>query len=177
LENKTEEEIELTYLAKFLPKDLANFPHKEMIDLYIPAAFDHPTIRIRKNGDKYVITKKEPLVDDPSHMLEQTIKITETEFVEFLNFPAKKVEKHRYEYPYQGLTAEFDVFQGDLAGLVLIDFEFKTREDQAKFVMPDFCLVEVTQEKFTAGGMLCGKKYADIQDKLGEYHYQKISTI
>lgn len=175
-----EEEIELTYLAKSLPKDLTKYPCKEMIDLYIPVSFDHPTIRIRKNGDKYVITKKEPYEDAPtdsSHMLEQTIKITEKEFIEFTKFPAKKVEKHRYEYPYQGLTAEFDVFQGDLAGLVLIDFEFKTREDQAKFVMPDFCLVEVTQEKFIAGGMLCGKKYDDIQNRLNEYNYQKISKL
>jgi len=174
-----EEEIELTYLAKSLPKDLFEYPHKEMIDLYIPAAFDHPTIRIRKNGDKYVITKKEPYEDTPndtSHMLEQTIKITEKEFSEFIKFPAKKVEKHRYEYPYQGLTAEFDVFQGDLAGLVLIDFEFKTREEQAKFIMPDFCLVEVTQEKFIAGGMLCGKKYSDIEKQLVSYQYQKLLT-
>ena len=34
-------------------------------------------------------------------------------------------------------------------------------EEKDAFVAPDFCLVEVTQELFIAGGMLCGKRYAD----------------
>ena len=57
---------------------------------------------------------------------------------------------------------------------MLIDFEFQNVEEQANFVMPDFCLVEITQEEFIAGGMLCGKKYEDIQAYLEKFAYQKI---
>lgn len=39
---------------------------------------------------------------------------------------------------------------------------------------PDFCLVDVTQETFLAGGMLCGKRYADIEAGLDRFGYRKI---
>jgi len=43
-----------------------------------------------------------------------------------------------------------------------------------RFVIPDFCLAEVTHEDFLAGGMLCGKSYSDIEDKLKKFGYVKI---
>jgi len=168
-------ELELTYLAKYLPGDLIKYPFKEIIDIYLPVSFDHPKIRIRKNGDKYEITKKEPIESNRSEMLEQTIKITEAEFNELVNLPGKKVSKRRYLYDYKDHTAEIGIFGGDLNGLVLIDVEFKTVEEKASFKMPDFCLVEVTQEKFTAGGMLCGKKYIDIEEELMRFGYKRLS--
>jgi CYTH domain-containing protein len=67
-----------------------------------------------------------------------------------------------------------DVFQDELSGLVLVDFEFKEVTDKNNFEMPDFCLSDVTQDKFFAGGMLCGKKYSDIEVHLGELGYKKI---
>lgn len=66
------------------------------------------------------------------------------------------------------------MFQDQLLGLVLADFEFKSEEDQTKFSPPEFCLAEVTQEKFIAGGFLAGKSYEEIKDKLAQYNYQKL---
>ena len=60
-----------------------------------------------------------------------------------------------------------------LDGLVVVDFEFGTEEEKLAFEMPDFCLVEVTQEEFIAGGMLAGKSYEDIKEKLEEFGYSK----
>ena len=40
--------------------------------------------------------------------------------------------------------------------------------------MPDFCLADVTQEEFVAGGALCGKKYPDIEQKLAAFGYSRI---
>ena len=40
--------------------------------------------------------------------------------------------------------------------------------------MPDFCLVEVTQDEVFAGGVLAGKKYSDIEKDLRKYKYKKI---
>jgi CYTH domain-containing protein len=167
-------ELEKTYLAKYLPENLERCPAKEMIDVYIPAAFAHPKIRIRKNGDKYEITKKEPLESNPSEMLEQTIKITAEEFAELQKLPGKEIHKTRYHYKYERWLAEIDVFQDKLAGLVVIDFEFETKEEKDAFQMPNFCLADVTTEQVTAGGMLCGKSYKDIEPTLNKYHYQKI---
>ena len=40
--------------------------------------------------------------------------------------------------------------------------------------MPDFCLKEVTQELFIAGGMICGKSYEDIEENLKRFNYLKL---
>ena len=44
------------------------------------------------------------------------------------------------------------------------------------FKIPDFCLIEVTNEEFLAGGMLCGKNYEDISNELKRFGYSKIWT-
>ena len=61
-----------------------------------------------------------------------------------------------------------------LLGLIVIDFEFKSEEEKKSFVMPDFCLVDITQERFIAGGMICGKKYEDIEEELQKLGYDKL---
>ena len=171
-------EIEKTYLAKYLPDNLKNYEYKEIVDIYLPTEHEHPTLRIRKTGDSFEMTKKEPVKGrDSSRQLEQTITLREDEYRELAaNIKGKRFRKLRYRYPHNnGLTAEFDVFQDDLKGLVIIDFEFETVEAKDNFPMPDFCLADVTQEKFIAGGMLCGKKYQDIEKELEKYNYQKLS--
>ncbi len=169
-------ELEKTYLAKAIPEDLLSCEFKEIIDIYIPQDKEHPTLRIRKKGDKYEMTKKEPVEgNDSSRQEEQTIRLTEEEFKVLSDLPGKRFRKIRYNYDYRGQIAEVDVFQDDLKGLVLVDCEFESLEDKEKFDMPDFCLVEVTQEKFLAGGMLCGKKYGDIEKDLKRFGYKKLS--
>ena len=169
-------ELEKTYLAKKIPENLKSCKSKEIIDVYIPKSSEHPKLRLRKNGAKFELTKKEPVSEgDASHQEEQTIILTETEF-SMLNqqLEGKKVRKIRYFYDYNGRTAEFDVFLGDLAGLVLVDFEFATLEEKDNFQIPDFCLVDITQEIFIAGGMICGKRYKDIEDNLNKFEYHKL---
>jgi adenylate cyclase len=168
-------ELELTYLAKSLPVGLEKCSRKEVSDIYIPKAREHPTLRIRKNGDKYEMTKKEPVIlGDSSKQAEHTIPLTEEEFAELQHLKGKRVRKIRYLYPIAGRIAEVDVFQDKLYGLVLVDVEFESEDEKAQFKMPDFCLADVTQEKFTAGGMLCGKSFKDIKEELKKYKYKKI---
>ena len=168
-------ELEKTYLVKKLPENLKDCKFKEIIDIYIPKSSEHPKLRLRKNGDKFEITKKEPVnKGDASHQEEQTIKLTETEFNALNDLEGKRVRKLRYYFDYNGRTAEVDVFQDTLKGLVLVDFEFETIEKKDKFEMPDFCLADITQEVFVAGGMICGKSYEDIENDLNRFNYQKL---
>jgi CYTH domain-containing protein len=168
-------ELEKTYLAKAFPTGLKNCKSKEIIDIYIPKSSIHPKIRIRKYGDKYEITKKEPVnYNDASHQDEQTITLNESEFNELAKLEGKKTHKIRYYYDHNGKMAEIDVFQGALKGLVLVDFEFKTSEEKASFKMPNFCLADVTQEGFIAGGVLCGKRYEDVEKDLKRFNYSKL---
>ena len=117
-------ELEKTYLAKFIPDGLSRCKNKEIIDIYIPGSSKHPKIRLRKSGDKYEITKKEPIKDDASHQLEQTIVLTKEEFDSLSAIEGKKTHKIRHYYEYNGITAEIDVFLEALKGLIVVDFEF-----------------------------------------------------
>ncbi len=168
-------ELEVTYLAKRLPDGLENCESKEILDIYLPAAARHPTLRVRRDGKRFMITKKEPVRDgDASRQLEQTIPLTEEEFGDLDRLKGKRVRKERYFYGHGKRTAEIDVFKDGLEGLVLVDFEFDSVEEKDAFRMPEFCLADVTQEEFLAGGALCGKGYQDIEEKLSEFNYSKI---
>ncbi|TSC78767.1 MAG: hypothetical protein G01um101433_99 [Parcubacteria group bacterium Gr01-1014_33] len=168
-------EFEKTYLAKYFPEGLRDSPSKEIIDIYIPKSAMHPTLRIRQNGEKYEVTKKELVKDnDSSERHEYTISLTKDEYEVLATLKGKRVSKVRYYYDCNRRTAEIGVFQEDLKGFVLIDFEFKTREEKNNFPMPDFCLADVTQEEFAAGGMLCGKSYKDIEKNLARFGYKKL---
>jgi CYTH domain-containing protein len=168
-------ELERTYLIKKIPENLKNCRFKEIIDVYFPKSSIHPKIRLRKNGDKFELTKKEPVNDDDlSELKEQTIIFTEKEFNELNKLEGKRIRKFRYYYEYEERIAEIDVFQDSLKGLILVDFEFSNIEEKNNFLMPDFCLAEVTQEEIFAGGIVCGKSFEDIEKDLMKFNYKKV---
>ena len=168
-------ELELTYLAKSLPANLKDYPAKKIVDLYVDNGTDHFDLRIRQNGDKYELTRKIPVeAGDASKQTETTIVLNQTEFQSFANTTSRRIEKTRYFFEHNNHTAEFDVFEGALAGLVLVDFEFDTEDQKNSFVMPEFCLVDITQETYIAGGVLAGKKYSEIETELNRFSYVKL---
>jgi len=170
------EEIELTYLASALPPGLGDAPHKEMLDIYLPSSSVHADLRIRKIGEKCEMTKKRPIKDgDASHQMENTIPLTAEEYEELSQVKGKRTKKTRYYYEENGVRYEVDVFRDNLAGLVLVDVEFESLEKKKEFRAPAWCLAEVTQEEFLAGGMLSGKQYAQIEPQLNRFGYKKIA--
>ena len=128
-------ELEKTYLAKKLPNGLKNCRFKEIIDIYIPKTKKHPTLRIRKNGNKFEITKKEPVnCGDASHQEEQTIVLTAAEYNALSKIDSKKVRKLRYLYKYKGRIAEIDIFQDHLANEIPSpDVDWKIPCSKTKF--------------------------------------------
>lgn len=168
-------ELERTFLLKYIPEGLEKSKFKEILDIYIPQDSEHPTLRIRKCGEIFEITKKETVNgNDSSEQNENTIPLTKDEFGELSQIKGKRLRKNRFLYPHENRMAEVDVYLDDLAGLVVVDFEFNSREEMEAFDVPDFCLVEVTQDKVLAGGMLAGKSYGDIERDLEKYTYKKI---
>jgi adenylate cyclase len=167
-------EIERTFLVKNVPEGLENCKFKEIIDVYFPKIEKHPNLRLRKNGEKYEITRKRPIDGDPSVQQEDTLGLTEEEFYALYHCPGKEVRKIRYYYPCNHKLAEVDVFQDELLGLILIDFEFDSEKEKDDFEVPDFCLADITHEEFIAGGMICGKSYRDIEKELIKWGYYKL---
>ena len=170
-----EEEYELTFLVRSVPKGVLTSRSSEIIDVYIPTSVEHPIVRIRKSGEKYAITKKQPVNEgDVSHQIENTIPLTKTEFSALSKVEGKRIRKIRYYYTESEFEYEIDVFQDKLLGLVVADVEFSSNEEKSKFKKPDWFLADVTQEDFIAGGMLCDKSYEDIQDHLDRFQYRQI---
>lgn len=169
-------EFEKRYLAKYLPKDFKKFLCTDIVDKYFPYDAYHPQIRLRKKDDSYTLTKKIPIDEAVTHstQTEDTIIFTKEEFDFFNKLKGKIVEKKRFEYPYGNLKAEIDVFYGDLDGLVVVDIEVESKEQLDSFKMPGFCLVDVTEEYFIAGGLLAGKKYEDIEEELERFGYKPL---
>src|SRR6266550_2892685 len=100
-------ELELTYLARFLPEGLEKCPSTLVADVYYPASEAHPLLRVRQRGEQYEITKKVMAHGtDSSHQIEHTIELTEAEFQALTQQGGKRVAKRRYLYNYQGRTAE-----------------------------------------------------------------------
>jgi CYTH domain-containing protein len=141
----------------------------------VPADAKHPVLRLRRRGDRYELTKKEPVDGvDSTRQNEHTIKLSSEEAAAFDVVKAKRFIKRRYYCQVDGHDAELDLYEADLAGLAVIDFEFKSDADMAAFQMPDICLADVSQETALAGGMLAGKSYADLTPALTAYNYQPL---
>ena len=55
------------------------------------------------------------------------------------------IKKKRYVIPLSsGLTAELDIFEGDLAPLMLVEVEFQTEDDADSFTAPGWFGEDVT---------------------------------
>jgi CYTH domain-containing protein len=170
-------ELEKTYLLKRLPKGLDRCRKERMTDIYIPKTAKHPIIRIRRIGDQYEITKKSPVQEgDSSIQDEHTIGLTKEEHAALARVSGKRLDKTRYRFIHNGIMGEIDIFHGRLKGLALADFEFESRMEMKAFRPPNFCLADVTQEEFIAGGMLCGKSYESIRKHLKRFGYRKIKA-
>jgi CYTH domain-containing protein len=172
----TDIEYELTYLAKLIPEQIKAVKPKTITDYYLPEEnCIHPKLRLRANNGIYEITKKEPInSNDSSEQYEHTIALTKQEYNDLTKNLKRVVVKDRYSVVINGYQADVDVFKGELKGLVLIDFEFKSPKEKSNFTPPDVCLADVTQEAFIAGGMLAGKTYNNITNYLNKYNYKKL---
>lgn len=170
-------EYEKTYLAKRLPEGLSSAKSVLIRDVYVPESARHAMLRLRAKDDDYVITKKTILHGtDSSTMSEETIPLSAEEYTAHANCSTKSFVKRRYFVQIDGHSAEVDVYDETLKGLVVIDFEFLSEEQKEKFIMPEVCLADVTQEEGIAGGMLAGKSYEDIEQLLKQYGYERLEV-
>lgn len=173
-------ELERTFLVKELPLNMGDCDSVEILDIYIPKTANHPILRIRKVGSVCQITKKAPAKGkDSSEQYEKTIPLTEEEYRDLATLEGKRLRKIRYYFPWKDKNvrdqrAEIDVYLDDLGGLVTVDFEFNSVADKDNFLMPDFCLIDVTQIEYIAAGWLTGRKYSDLKPFLDKVGYKRI---
>ena len=156
-------EIEKTFLVKNIPFDLSPFPSEVIHQGYISSP--PSPLRIRQKGSKFELTKKIPLKEgDFSSAEEINIDLTQYEFDKLWPLVEKSLEKIRYRIPLSNnLTAELDVYQGNLKGLIFVEVEFSSSEEMDQFIPPTWFSTDITQENFSANSFLAGKSFAEIK--------------
>lgn len=132
-------EIERKYLIKELPKNLEKFPHRHLEQGYLCIS---PVVRVRRDDDRYELTYK-----GKGMMVREEYNLVLTK--DAYEHLKKKVDgriisKKRYMIPYQNHVIELDIFENELAPLVLAEVEFETEDDANSFTAPDWFLKDVT---------------------------------
>lgn len=133
-------EIERKYLIHELPENLTDYPFKQIEQGYLCTS---PVVRIRRSDDKYILTYK-----GSGLMMREEYNLPLTkEGYEHLKPKADGIliTKKRYLIPLTDkLTIELDIFENELAPLMLAEVEFETREDADRFVPPEWFGEDVT---------------------------------
>lgn len=133
-------EIERKYLVPHLPDHLDSYPCRAIEQGYLNTA---PVIRIRRDDDRYELTCKSAGLMTRE---EYNLPLTRQAYEHLLpKIDGRLIRKKRYMIPLpDGLTAELDVFEGDLAPLVLAEVEFPSEEAAAAFDPPKWFGEDVT---------------------------------
>ena len=92
---------------------------------------------------------------NPSVRLLTSIYLSPEEFRLLSTLPGNRLRKTRhYLGKVDGADLSVDVFEGALAGLVMAEAEFPDPAAMARYPMPDFAFVEVTDDIRYSGGRL-----------------------
>ncbi len=132
-------EIERKYLLIKLPENLDTYPYRLLEQGYLCTA---PVVRIRRDNDKYELTYK-----SGGMMIRQeyNLPLTKASYEHLKEkIDGRLITKKRYMIPYEKYTIELDIFENDLAPLVLAEVEFNSEEEANSFTPPEWFGEDVT---------------------------------
>lgn len=133
-------EIERKYLIDTLPEDYQNYPCRNIEQAYLNT---DPVIRIRKDNNNYELTYKSKGLMARE---EYNLPLNKSAYHHLLaKIDGRLIKKKRYMIPLNDiLTIELDVFEGDLAPLLLAEVEFPDEESALSFTPPQWFGKDVT---------------------------------
>lgn len=134
-------EIERKFLLSRTPDGM---PAGEPIEQgYLAIAPDGVEVRIRRRAGRSTLTVK----SGPAHVrVEEELDIDDRRFEALWALTeGRRIAKTRHLVPLEGgVTAEVDVYEDALAGLLTAEIEFRTTDSSAAFAPPDWLGAEVT---------------------------------
>lgn len=136
-------EIERKFLVKDLPFSLDSFDVRIIEQGYLCT---RPVVRIRRDNDKYELTYKSGGL---MARREENLPLTKESYEHLVSkVDGRLIRKKRYMIPLDGentgLTVELDIFEGDLAPLILAEVEFNNENKAHSFVAPEWFGEDVT---------------------------------
>jgi adenylate cyclase len=135
-------EVERKFLVERLPEELGGRARR--IDQGYLALDDRSgaEVRLRRHGDDLSLTIKST---GGLARVEEELALDEATFESLWPLTdGRRIEKTRHELP-GGI--ELDVYEDDLAGLVVAEVEFPSEQDSAAFEPPDWFGEEVTEDQ------------------------------
>lgn len=133
-------EIERKFLVKSLPDNLNDYPFHQIEQGYLCT---DPVVRIRRQDEEYYLTYKSRglMVRE-----EYNLPLTREAYEHLLpKIDSILISKKRYLIPMDsGFTVELDIFEGELAPLILAEVEFPTEEDANAFTPVEWFGEDVT---------------------------------
>ena len=133
-------EIERKFLVTQIPGHLEDSACRTIEQGYLNTS---PVIRIRKDNDKYELTYKSKGLMARE---EYNLPLDKESYCHLrTKTDGRIIRKKRYMIPLEhSLTVELDIFEDDLAPLVLAEVEFPDEESANAFVPPDWFGEDVT---------------------------------
>jgi adenylate cyclase len=137
-------EIERKFIVSDVPPEVTHAPSVPMRQGYLSIDTDRLlSVRVRSEGEACRLTIKS---GQGVKRTEVELPLSRDQFEALWPSTISSLEKTRYRIDYDGFAVEVDVFEGDLAGLVLAEVEFESEESAASFDPPLWVLREVTDD-------------------------------
>ena len=139
-------EIEKKYTIKELPDKLESYDHHMIEQAYLTT---EPTIRVRREDDRYYMTYK-GVGGSNSSLSHEEYNLTLTkEAYESLAEKAdgNVIRKKRVLIPYGKYTIELDIFAEPFKPLIIAEVEFPSTDEANGFVPPEWFDEDVTDRR------------------------------
>jgi CYTH domain-containing protein len=140
-------ELERRFLLEGVPEGVG--PPNRIIDRYLTGT----RLRLRRQDspEQYKLSQKEaPAAPDYATTVITTIYLSPEEYEVLAVLPGRELRKRRY---HRGPYA-IDVFEGDLAGLILAELTFESDAEMRAHPLPDFAVRDVSEDVRYTGGAL-----------------------
>jgi lactoylglutathione lyase len=148
-------------------RDLVEPYSKTFDDLYIRRTHLRlRTLTDSRTGREFIkLTKK---LESASPYVQRigSVPLSPMEYELIAGMEGTRLRKERYYHFHQGNVFSIDVFEGDLAGLVLCEVETGSLESLMRVEVPEYAMLEVTEDPFFTGGKLCRTSRDELTRKL-----------
>lgn len=149
-------EIERKFLPEHLPDNLSEYEAHQIEQGYLCT---DPVVRIRRSDETYYLTYK---ARGLLAREEYNLPLSADAYAHLKpKADGRIIEKKRYLIPLDDrLRVELDIFEGDLAPLILAEIEFSSEEEARGFVPPAWLGKDVTYERHYHNSEMSRADYA-----------------
>ena len=162
-------ELERRWLIPFsFAQSLSQMAYRKIDDLYLTCG----RLRLRAITDsqtgklEFKFCKKYGSISNIAEPIVNTY-LTVEENAAISTLSGHKLSKKRFKKSLEGIEYSFDVFEGELAGLIICEIEADSESSLNQFKGPSIAIKEVTGDSVYTGGNLCRLNRSEVHSLIG----------